>query len=76
MQWMILHAEAVMDLVERPFSEIQFRQHIGDFNVLQGKWMLNPVEPLVSCLPIWGGSSTCSGQSPCVSVANPVEQGV
>ena len=51
MQWMILHAESEVDIVERPFSEIQFRQHAGDFNLLQGKWMLHPVEPLVSRFP-------------------------
>ena len=48
MQWMILHAEAMLDLVERPLSEVQFRQFSGDFNLLQGKWMVQPIEPLVS----------------------------
>ncbi|KAK9813756.1 hypothetical protein WJX73_007148 [Symbiochloris irregularis] len=47
MQWMILHAEAELDIVERPCSELQFRQHNGDFDLLQGKFMLHPVEPLV-----------------------------
>jgi Polyketide cyclase / dehydrase and lipid transport len=46
MMYMVLHAEAVVDLVEKPFREIQFRQVKGDFRVLQGKWILE-AEPEV-----------------------------
>eukprot|EP00884_Botryococcus_braunii_P019685 jgi/Botrbrau1/63/Bobra.0022s0056.1 len=42
---MLLHAEAVLDLVERPLSEIQFKQVKGDFDTLQGKWMLQDADP-------------------------------
>ena len=40
MMYMHLHAEAVLALVESPCSEIQFRQISGDFQLLQGKFML------------------------------------
>ncbi len=39
--YMRLHAESVMDLVERPYSELQFRQVAGDVQLLQGKWMIS-----------------------------------
>ncbi len=39
--YMCLHAESVMDLVERPCSELQFRQVAGDLQLLQGKWMIS-----------------------------------
>ena len=35
--YLCLHAESVMDLVERPCSEVQFRQVAGDLDVIQGK---------------------------------------
>lgn len=35
--YLCLHAESVMDLVERPCSELQFRQVAGDLDVIQGK---------------------------------------
>ena len=38
---MQLHAEAVLDLHERPHQEIQFRAVAGDFGVLQGKFILS-----------------------------------
>lgn len=44
MPYMYLHAETVLDLVERPCSEIQFRQVSGSFEKFQGKWMLEEVE--------------------------------
>ena len=39
--YMRLHAESVMDLVERPHHELQFRQVAGDVELLQGKWMIS-----------------------------------
>ena len=50
---MQLHAEAILDLSERPCREIQFRAVAGDFNLLQGKFMLSEPQFEVSC---------CSGQ--------------
>lgn len=41
MMYMCLHAESVLDLVEKPCNEIQFRQVAGDFERFQGKWMLS-----------------------------------
>jgi hypothetical protein len=41
MIYMCLHAESVLDLIEKPCSEIQFRQVAGDFERFQGKWMLS-----------------------------------
>jgi hypothetical protein len=41
MMYMCLHAESVLDLIEKPCSEIQFRQVAGDFERFQGKWMLS-----------------------------------
>ena len=58
MMYMHLHAEAVLALVECPCSEIQFRQISGDFQLLQGKFMLQdatlPEVPLspVCCVPL------------------------
>ena len=40
MMYMVLHAEAVMDLLVAPGREIQFRQVKGDFVTLQGKFLL------------------------------------
>lgn len=45
MFYMCLHAESVMDLVEKPMSEIQFRQVAGDVQTFQGKWMIQEVLP-------------------------------
>ena len=39
-----LQAEAVLDVVERPEREIQFRQVNGFVQNLQGKWLLKPVK--------------------------------
>jgi ribosome-associated toxin RatA of RatAB toxin-antitoxin module len=44
MPYMYLHAETVLDLVETPCREIQFRQVSGSFDKFQGKWMLEEVE--------------------------------
>lgn len=38
-----LQAESILDVVERPFKEIQFRQVSGFVQRLQGKWMLKSV---------------------------------
>ncbi|KAI8111305.1 hypothetical protein M9434_004877 [Picochlorum sp. BPE23] len=43
MFYMCLHAESVMDLVEKPFSEVQFRQVAGDVEKFQGKWAMQEV---------------------------------
>ena len=52
MMYMHLHAETTLALVESPFSEIQFKQINGDFQMLQGKFMLsNEAANKVSCLP-------------------------
>ena len=40
MLYMSMHAEAVVDLVEKEHQEVQFRQVQGDFSLLQGKFML------------------------------------
>ena len=53
MLFMQLHAEAILDLSERPCREIQFRAVAGDFNLLQGKFMLSEPQFEVSC---------CTGQ--------------
>ena len=47
MMYMSLHAETVLDLIEKPTSEIQFRQVAGDFERFQGKFMLSegPADP-------------------------------
>ena len=47
--YVCLHAESVMDLIEKPCAEIQFRQVAGDFERFQGKWMLQevPADPEV-----------------------------
>ena len=51
---MCMHAEAIVDLVEKEHQEVQFRQVQGDFSVLQGKFMLqkgpSEVRPLI-CAP-------------------------
>ena len=45
MLYMQLHAEAVLDLVERAPREVQFRAVSGDFQVLQGKFIVSqPIE--------------------------------
>lgn len=51
MLYMSMHAEAVVDLVEKEHQEVQFRQVQGDFSLLQGKFMLqkcSEVPPLTS----------------------------
>lgn len=45
MFYMCLHAESVMDLVEKPYSEVQFRQVAGDVQTFQGKWMIQETLP-------------------------------
>lgn len=47
MLYMSLHAESVISLVEKPCREIQFKQVSGDFDLLQGKWMLQEDDPQV-----------------------------
>jgi len=42
--YMQLQADSVLDVVERPFREIQFRQVSGFVKHLQGKWVLEPIE--------------------------------
>ena len=49
MLFMQLHAEAVLDLSERPCQEIQFRAVAGDFILLQGKFLLS--EPQLEVSP-------------------------
>lgn len=44
---MVMHAEAIIDLVEKEHQEVQFRQVQGDFTVLQGKFMLQKGPPEV-----------------------------
>ena len=44
---MQLHAEAVLDLFERPGRELQFRAVAGDFPLLQGKFLLSEPDPEV-----------------------------
>ena len=62
MRYMQLHAEAVLDLVERAPREVQFRAVSGDFQVLQGKFIVSqPMEArpplLVRCFNRLGKSS-------------------
>lgn len=38
-----LQAESVLDVVERPYKEIQFRQVSGFVDKLQGKWILKSI---------------------------------
>ena len=45
---MQLHAEAVLDLSERPCQEIQFRAVAGDFMMLRGKFLLSEPQLEVS----------------------------
>ena len=62
MLYMHLHAEAVLNLVESSCREIQFRQVSGDFQLLQGKFILQDAIPpevspslaivLPSCQPL------------------------
>ena len=47
MQYLQLHAEAVLDVVEVDGREIQFRAIAGDFCLLKGKFMLETPEPEV-----------------------------
>lgn len=46
MFYMCLHAESVMDLVEKPYSEVQFRQVAGDVQTFQGKWIVQEALPI------------------------------
>ncbi len=48
MLFMQLHAEAVLDLSERPCQEIQFRAVAGDFMMLRGKFLLSEPQLEVS----------------------------
>lgn len=50
MLYMSLHAESVISLVEKPCREIQFKQVSGDFDLLQGKWMLQEDDPQARCI--------------------------
>ena len=50
MMYMVLHAEAVLDLVAVRDREIQFRQVAGSFVTLQGKFLLH-TDPEVSASP-------------------------
>ncbi|KAK9837252.1 hypothetical protein WJX81_001866 [Elliptochloris bilobata] len=55
MRYMQLHAEAVLDLVEREPREVQFRAVSGDFQVLQGKFIISqPMEEQLRGLPAGG----------------------
>ena len=57
MRYMQLHAEAVLDLVERAPREVQFRAVSGDFKMLQGKFIVSqPMEVRVTC-----GSESLAG---------------
>ncbi|KAL4445809.1 hypothetical protein ABPG77_009008 [Micractinium sp. CCAP 211/92] len=61
MLYMCLHAESVLDLIEKPESEIQFRQVAGDFERFQGKWMLQGISSTSSSSSGGSGSSgSCS----------------
>ena len=51
MLYMCMHAEAVVDLVEKEHQEVQFRQVQGDFSMLQGKFMLQEGPTEVCCCP-------------------------
>jgi ribosome-associated toxin RatA of RatAB toxin-antitoxin module len=42
---MVLHAQATMDIVERPYKEICFTQVDGDFDSFEGRWLLEPLGP-------------------------------
>ena len=44
MLYMSMHAEAVVELVERENQEVQFRQVQGDFSMLQGKFLLQEAQ--------------------------------
>eukprot|EP00803_Ostreobium_quekettii_P006825 evm.model.scf_9.11 EVM.evm.TU.scf_9.11 scf_9:175515-177886(-) len=41
---MEMSVESVLDMVEKPMAEIQFRQREGMFDVLQGKWIISEGE--------------------------------
>ncbi|KAL4425806.1 hypothetical protein ABPG75_009822 [Micractinium tetrahymenae] len=62
MLYMCLHAESVLDLIEKPQSEIQFRQVAGDFERFQGKWMLQGISSSTSSGSS-GSSSSSDGES-------------
>ncbi len=49
MLYMQLHAEAVLDLVERAPREVQFRAVSGDFQVLQGKFIVSQPSEVRPC---------------------------
>lgn len=34
-----------MDIVERPYKEIHFKQIDGDFDTFEGRWLLEPLGP-------------------------------
>eukprot|EP00854_Cymbomonas_tetramitiformis_P007984 gene7984-9491_t len=48
--YMTLQAEAVLDILEKNQNEIQFRSVQGDFDVLQGKWLLQQEQGQCSTL--------------------------
>ncbi len=49
MMYMVLHAEAVLDLVAVRDQEIQFRQVAGSFVQLQGKFLLHADQQARAC---------------------------
>jgi ribosome-associated toxin RatA of RatAB toxin-antitoxin module len=63
MLYMCLHAESVLDLIEKPQTEIQFRQVAGDFERFQGKWMLQGI----------GGGGSSAGSSSSSSSSSDAE---
>jgi ribosome-associated toxin RatA of RatAB toxin-antitoxin module len=72
--YMCLHAESVLDLVERPCAEIQFRQVAGDLERFQGKWMLQELTAEAAA-PLLGPSASTSGNysGPCTLLKYAVE---
>ena len=82
MGYMCLHAESVMDLVERPYSELQFRQVAGDVQLLQGKWMIS--EGLSTDEDYVGPSADLKyaveiilpSRTPVISVVEPLLEGI
>ena len=62
MMYMHLHAETTLALVESPCTEIQFKQINGDFQMLQGKFMLGsePVPGVRFVVPKLGLAATTS----------------
>eukprot|EP01025_Chloroclados_australasicus_P067329 TRINITY_DN9309_c0_g1_i10.p1 TRINITY_DN9309_c0_g1~~TRINITY_DN9309_c0_g1_i10.p1 ORF type:complete len:831 (-),score=78.94 TRINITY_DN9309_c0_g1_i10:2398-4689(-) len=46
MPYLCFHAECHLDVCEIPLSEIQFKQVEGDFQLLQGKFIIQEIDPL------------------------------